>query len=385
MIHPYSHYPARAGRHWPEQVALIDGDRSRTYAELNTNADIIARGLIKLGLEPTERVTLIQRNCIEYVESVIGIARAGGVLVPMLGALTEAEHAFMLNDTEARFIIVMAPDDDARALAIAEDPVEVLSFHSAEGVVDLSELDESGDEDCPLIDLPPSSLAHILYSSGTTGRPKGITHSYSGVSAAMNFWAEIFDLQPDDNLLGQLALSHFCGRAMDSCWIAGGTLVILPEADPEAILGAIEEHKVTMMLAVPTQNTTRAMLRHAADCARGTHHSVSSAMRSMSEAPPRVESSQSAADELVRMGHARVMAGTNSVTGRPVPQLPPQACRMAPMRQPRSADGSVGASTGGIVTPCFIAAAPSAMEAKSKGVASVRAARCSPLSKACIA
>ncbi len=252
MIHPYSHYPARAGRHWPEQVALIDGDRSRTYAELNTNADIIARGLIKLGLEPTERVTLIQRNCIEYVESVIGIARAGGVLVPMLGALTEAEHAFMLNDTEARFIIVMAADDDARALAIAEDPVEVLSFHSAEGVVDLSELDESGDEDCPLIDLPPSSLAHILYSSGTTGRPKGITHSYSGVSAAMNFWAEIFDLQPDDNLLGQLALSHFCGRAMDSCWIAGGTLVILPEADPEAILGAIEEHKVTMMLAVPT-------------------------------------------------------------------------------------------------------------------------------------
>ncbi len=160
MIHPYSHYPARAGRHWPEQVALIDGDRSRTYAELNTNADIIARGLIKLGLEPTERVTLIQRNCIEYVESVIGIARAGGVLVPMLGALTEAEHAFMLNDTEARFIIVMAADDDARALAIAEDPVEVLSFHSAEGVVDLSELDESGDEDSPLIDLPPFVIAN---------------------------------------------------------------------------------------------------------------------------------------------------------------------------------------------------------------------------------
>lgn len=262
MIHPYSHYPARAARHWPERVALIDGDRQRTYAELNENASVIANGLVKLGLEPGDRVTLIQRNCIEYVESVIGIARAGGVLVPMLGALTETEHAFMLNDTDARFIIVMAPEDDQRALAIASNQVAVLSFHSAEGVTDLTSLVEPGSEDSPIVDLPPSSLAHILYSSGTTGRPKGITHSYASVTAAMNFWAQTFDLQPEDNLLGQLALSHFCGRAMDSCWLAGATLVILPEADPAVILGAIEEHKVTMMLAVPT--LLRMMLDHPA-------------------------------------------------------------------------------------------------------------------------
>lgn len=266
MIHPYSHYPARAGRHWPEDMALIDGNRNRTYSELNKNADIIAGGLMKLGLNPGDRVVLIQRNCIEYVESVIGIARAGGVLVPILGALTEPEHAFMLDDSGAKFIIVMTPEDDSRALAIARNQVTVLSFHSAEGIVDLTALVEPGNEDCPIVDLPPSSLAHILYSSGTTGRPKGITHSYASVSAAMNFWAQTFDLQPGDNLLGQLALSHFCGRAMDSCWLAGSTLVILPEADPEAILRAIEEHKVTLMLVVPT--LLRILLDHpAADTA----------------------------------------------------------------------------------------------------------------------
>jgi acyl-CoA synthetase (AMP-forming)/AMP-acid ligase II len=91
-----------------------------------------------------------------------------------------------------------------------------------------------------------------LYTSGTTGRPKGVTHSYASVTAAMNFWATTFDLQPEDRLLGQLALSHFCGRAMDSAWLAGARLVILPEAAPEVVLAAIAEHRISMMLIVPT-------------------------------------------------------------------------------------------------------------------------------------
>lgn len=107
MIHPYAHYPARAARHWPDRTALIDGERTRTYAELNDNTGVIAAGLMKLGLKPGERVSLIQRNCIEYVESVIGIARAGGVLVPMLGALTETEHAFMVKDVASRFMHIL--------------------------------------------------------------------------------------------------------------------------------------------------------------------------------------------------------------------------------------------------------------------------------------
>ena len=78
------------------------------------------------------------------------------------------------------------------------------------------------------IDRPPGSLAQILYTSGTTGHPKGVTHSYASVAAAMGAWATAFGVGPDDRLLGQLALSHFGGRAMDACWVAGATLVILP-------------------------------------------------------------------------------------------------------------------------------------------------------------
>jgi len=98
----------------------------------------------------------------------------------------------------------------------------------------------------------PAILAQILYTSGTTGHPKGVTHSYASVAAAMGAWATAFRIGPDDRLLGQLALSHFGGRAMDACWVAGATLVILPGPDPKAIVAAVAEHRVTMMLLIPT-------------------------------------------------------------------------------------------------------------------------------------
>lgn len=93
MKHPYSHYPARAARHWPEGVAVIDGERQLSFAELDAQAGIAAAALVARGLQVGERVAVIQFNCLEFVVAVIAIARAGGVLCPMLGALTEREHA----------------------------------------------------------------------------------------------------------------------------------------------------------------------------------------------------------------------------------------------------------------------------------------------------
>lgn len=252
MIHPYAHYPARAARYWPDRIALVEGSRTFTYAELDKKGDLIARALVQFGLQPGDRVAVLQRNCVEYVESVIGITRAGGAIVPMLGALTEIEHAFMVQDSGARFAIALSHDRIPHLRAAAGKDVVVLTFGEIEGAVDLTQIASTSSAAPAVIDCPPSQLAQILYTSGTTGKPKGVTHSYASVSAAMNFWAQTFNLCPEDRLLGQLALSHFCGRAMDSCWVAGAQLVILPDADPAAILRSIDEHKITMMLAVPT-------------------------------------------------------------------------------------------------------------------------------------
>jgi acyl-CoA synthetase (AMP-forming)/AMP-acid ligase II len=252
VIHPYAHYPARAARRWPDRVAVIDGERRRSFRELDERATRLARALVRLGLRPGERVAVVQENRIEYVEAVIAIARAGGGLVPMLGALTEGEHAFMLRDTEARFVIALSPAAAPRARAAAAGGATVLALGGAEGATDVAALADTEPAEPLGIDRSSSALAQILYTSGTTGHPKGVTHSYASAAAAMGAWASAFRVEPGDRLLGQLALSHFGGRAMDTCWVAGATLVILPGPDPKAMLGAIAEHRITMLLVIPT-------------------------------------------------------------------------------------------------------------------------------------
>jgi fatty-acyl-CoA synthase len=252
MIHPYSHYTARAARRWPERVALIDGPRQRTYAEVDARANQLARVLVGLALAPGERVALVQENRIEYVEAVIAIARAGGVVVPLLGALTAAEHAFMVRDAEARFVIALTSSTVPRAVEAAAEQEDVLALEADDLVKDLASLADSESSEPLAVDRSPGSLAQILYTSGTTGHPKGVTHSYASVSAAMGAWATACSVGPDDRVLGQLALSHFGGRGMDACWVAGAALVILPHADPKTMLAAITQHRVTMILVIPT-------------------------------------------------------------------------------------------------------------------------------------
>ncbi len=251
MKHPYSHYPARAARHWPDLVAAIDGDRQLTFAELDAKASGVAAALIARGLRVGERVAVIQYNSLEFVIAVIAIARAGGVLCPMLGALTEREHRYIAADCDARFVLALTPEQLERARAVAPGPHDALGLGAFAGAADLL---ADGDAPAPLpaFDRPPGTLAQILYTSGTTGQPKGVAHSFASVSAAMNFWATTFGHRPAERVLGQLPLSHFCARAMDSAWIGGAALVILRDPSPKPVIDAIARHRVAFMLGVPT-------------------------------------------------------------------------------------------------------------------------------------
>jgi fatty-acyl-CoA synthase len=253
MIHPYSHYPRRAARRWPARLAIVDGARSRTYRELDERATRLARALIQRGLAPGERVSVVQENRIEYVEMVIAIARAGGAVVPLLGTLTDREHRFMVQDAEVRFVVALGVETIARACsAVQGSDAIAMALGAGEGVLDLAARADAESNGIVSIDRPRDALAQILYTSGTTGHPKGVTHSYASVNAAMGAWATAFGIHSEDRILGQLALSHFGGRGMDACWVAGATLVILPVADPKEMLAAIAEHKITMILAIPT-------------------------------------------------------------------------------------------------------------------------------------
>src|SRR3990167_11478553 len=120
MIHPYAYYLGRAARWYPERIAVIEGDRRLTYRELDRRVTALARALGRLGVRPGDRIAVLQANNHEFMEALAGAARAGAPFVPMLGVLTEADHAHMVADCGARVLIAPAPALAARARILKE-------------------------------------------------------------------------------------------------------------------------------------------------------------------------------------------------------------------------------------------------------------------------
>lgn len=237
---------------------MIDGDTSLTYRQLDQRAGQLASVLRGLGLHPGDRVAIVQENTHRYVESVCAIGRAGGVFVPMLGALTDAEHAYMVEDAGADLVIALSPEGVQRAQRLPgkRDIVGPGAAYDYEQVIANTGPDQMG------IDRHPEDLGQILYTSGTTGKPKGVMHSLASINAGIAAWVSGVGIRHEDRPLGHFALSHFGGRVMDSSLCVGATLVLLRRADPTEILTTIGSQRISVLLMVPT--LMQMLLDHAA-------------------------------------------------------------------------------------------------------------------------
>lgn len=255
MIHPYAYYLGRAARWYPERIAVIEGEARLTYRELDRRASALARALIHLGVKPGDRVAVLQANNHEFMEALAGAARAGAAFVPILGMLSEADHAYVVQDCGARVLIAPAAALGARARALKErvpGVAHVIAVSGGEGALDYEQILTTHAGLAPLIRGKEGDLGQILYTSGTTGKPKGVVHTFATTQAAMFAWVEIARRQPGDVGLLYTPMSHFAARLMDSGWVAGSTVVILQAPDPVQTFAAIERHRVTHLLAIPT-------------------------------------------------------------------------------------------------------------------------------------
>ncbi len=314
VIHPYSYYLARAARRWPNKTAIVDGSRSLTYAELDERASRLAAALGALGVGLGDRVAIVQENNYRYVETVCAVARAGGVFVPMLGALTEREHSFIVADAGARVLVALGGAGAERALSLAAQHRDLRIVAPGYAAGDYEKLLAAHEPWDPRLDCDPQTLGQILYTSGTTGTPKGVMHSFASMSAGIGAWVECLAIRHADRLLGHFALSHFGGRAMDSAICAGATLVILPRPDPERILAALAENQVTILLMVPT--LMQAVLDHPnarALCPNLAATNASVAKRPERQQAARPEASRSSADSLRLVLYAAAPASPSLV------------------------------------------------------------------------
>ncbi|MEV0127825.1 long-chain fatty acid--CoA ligase [Dactylosporangium sp. NPDC050688] len=236
---------AESARRYPQRVAVVDGDQRVTYAELWRQALTCAAALRDLGVRPGDRVALQCPNVVDFPRAYYGILALGAVVVPVHLLLTAQEVAYTLRDSDAR-LLVCHPAVAATGAAAAE-----LAGVAAVAPAELAHA-------APLrsyASRQPQDPAVVLYTSGTTGQPKGavLTHLNLVMNATVNVF-DANDARPTDVVLGCLPLFHTFGQTvgMNGTFRLGATLVMLARFTGEAALDLMVAEGVDVFHGVPT-------------------------------------------------------------------------------------------------------------------------------------
>src|SRR6202158_2156171 len=248
----------RSARLYPEKVAVATPSQRLTYRAADTRANRLAKALRGLDLQGGDRVSLLVGNSVHYWELYFGIARAGFACVPINTHLTAAEAGFILADSGATTLIY----DDARA-GLVEEIVAAGLLAKLRHLVAIGKkgIDGPAYEEVlrdaagtrPELDVDPDSASLLVYTSGTTGQPKGVVLSHravfgDGVSQGLGHYQ-----RHDDRFITATPLYHLAAAArVHAVAIAGGTPLVLEGFDPELLLVFAEKERATSTLMVAT-------------------------------------------------------------------------------------------------------------------------------------
>ncbi|MGI5159137.1 class I adenylate-forming enzyme family protein [Microbispora sp. CA-102843] len=235
------------------QTAVVEGDRRITFGELDDRVGRLGSVFRTLGLVPGDRVALLAANELEYLEIQAACLRSGFALVPLNIRLAQRELEFILSDC-APGLLIAGRGETERAAALAADtgvshvlglgsPVAVPSYDSA-----LRAAVPAPDADPDDPELP----ATILYTSGTTGSPKGAVVDRLGFTARVMTNAAELEVQSGDVHQASLPMFHIAAFLSYAHTVVGGTVVMLPEFSPELALRTMERERVTTTVLVPT-------------------------------------------------------------------------------------------------------------------------------------
>jgi long-chain acyl-CoA synthetase len=249
---------AAAAAH-PDRPA-IDLDRSElSYSTLEEMSSRAATMLRNRGVQPGDRIGLMLANVPAFPVLYYAILRAGAIVVPMNVLLKRREIAHYLGDSGAGPLLVARELlDEARAGA-EETGTETVAIEGS-GIDELVAGFDPGPEVAP---TSPDDTAVILYTSGTTGKPKGAELTHANLDENAEVVARtLTEVGPDDVVLGALPLFHSFGQtaAMNASLRAGACLTLLPRFEPGAALETMRRERVTVFLGVPTMYA--AMLNH---------------------------------------------------------------------------------------------------------------------------
>jgi len=242
----------------PDKTALIEGSRRRTFRELDAATSRMANAIAREGVKPGSVVGFVGKNSIPFFEIMFGAGKAGCTLLPLNWRLAAAELVAIVDDAEPALVFV-----DKEYMPLMDKVLEgvarkfkVVAFDSAaEGDSGLSAWCAGVSESDPDLDTDPRAIALLMYTSGTTGRAKGVEMSHQGLDRMrlVESLEPEFQWRPDDALLMVMPNFHLLGTSLPiQSLYNGSTVSILPVLEPGKLLAVIQTDRPTILVLAPT-------------------------------------------------------------------------------------------------------------------------------------
>ena len=244
--------------HWaqrdPDHEAIVAGDRRLSYAAFEQELARLAGGLTALGLRRGDRVAAQMPTCVEYLLLYMAVARIGGILVGINAAYTAAETTYLLEVSRPRLLVghssLAGQLDEARRKSPVEhvfavgDPAAGWRPWSELGALDDGTREWTTDADDPIL---------IVFTSGTTGRPKGAVLSHANVIANIEAQVRAFAMKRSDRAVLHLPMNHVAGATelTVGALMAGATLLVLERFHPQTTLELVSRERATFLGQVP--------------------------------------------------------------------------------------------------------------------------------------
>ena len=246
----------------PDATALVEGTTQVSYAELNDRIARVAGGLVGLGIQKGDRVAIWLPNSLEWALTFLGASRIGAVVVPVNTGLSIDEASYVVEQSRARLLVLpqtyRAREYLPDALKIREQltPGEltlVLVGGSSEEAASWEVLSSAEPISASTEGLSPDDPCLILYTSGTTGQPKGAVHTHRFVGPLMSASARL-RLGRDDTVVLYLPMYHVYGllAGLAMMLLSGSKVVLMRQFDAARSLALIESEQATIVFGVPT-------------------------------------------------------------------------------------------------------------------------------------
>ncbi len=248
---------------YPDKLALKDTRKRLSFKDLNERTNRLANGILKSGIKKGDKVAILSNNCIEFMELFVAAAKGGFIVVPLNFRLHPDDINFIINNSDAKWLFVESRFyattkkiwEDAKELGFENIERVLIADNPAKGWKFYEDLVEIGENKYPSIKVDPEDKWIILYTSGTTGRPKGVIRSHRSFIAFFLINEVEFSFTPQDYGMILMPLSHINSIFHSFVFIYLGAPVFIHieyKFDPEEVLKIIHQEKITFTSMIPT-------------------------------------------------------------------------------------------------------------------------------------